>query len=147
MISSNKAMMFMGAQLGFSKFHEHIKQYHASEIVGFLLTAYVRNPDNPKWGAVVAAYGTSSSQWTHNRKHAAARRKLECPHGIDPMDCGGCVRGLNECKFAVREYTWVKHKCAKCEKVQWHNPRDMEVCHKCDSARLHQLAKEYKSER
>lgn len=143
MITTPKAMFYIGSQAGFSRHSEHLKQFHANEITGFILTIYVKNSNNPNWGPSVAAYGTYSGQFTKNRKLAHERRKDICPHGIIPMDCNECVRGLDTCKFAVRQYTWVRRKCDKCKEEHWHNPRDMTVCCKCDNARLHLLFKDY----
>jgi hypothetical protein len=144
MISSTKAMFYMGVQTGFSKYTVTAKQHHADEIVGFVMVVYVKNPGRPEWDPAVIAYGVSSSLEAHNRKLAKGRRAGVCPHRVTPMKCSDCVRGLDTCKFAVRAYTWVQKKCVKCHEVKWHNPRDPEICFACNRARLRQLFKDYK---
>ena len=143
MINSSRGLWVLGAQNGFSRFKDHLKMWHVDELVGFLFTVYVKNPDNPRWGPMVPDWGTTSSQFAHNRVLARERRKGVCPHGIVPMDCEGCARGTDTCKFGVRQFTWIQKKCEKCGEVGWHNPRDAEVCCKCNNGRLHALHKEY----
>ena len=143
LITSTKAMCVIGSQLGFSRFTPHLKMHHANELVGFVFTVFIKTPNNPNWGPAVSVYGATAWQFTKNRNLARDRRKGICPHGVVPMNCGDCVRGLDTCKFAVRQYTWVHRRCSKCGDEHWHNPRDMEVCCKCDSARLHRLFEEH----
>ena len=147
LITSNKGMKFVGTQIGYSRYIPHLKILHPHEIVGCLVMVYIANPDNPNWEPSVTGYGVRGAQFAHNRDLARGRRKNKCPHEYVPMDCAGCALGLDGCRFALRRYTWVRRICDKCHEEAWHNPWDPQVCCKCNSARLHQIFREYQSER
>lgn len=127
-VSTNMAKI-VASRIGFNRRKKETRMRHPSEFVGLRLSLFIA-PDTTREGSppVITEYAVKAKYLKTNKEIIRGRNSPCLTKQAN--SCWVCMKGQDECRYAVREQAWVAGVCPGCFEQKMLDPRHT-TCYTC----------------